>query len=174
MPVAVRNVAVAPLAAHGCLALICAGFLWLLNTWLFSAGVATAVTARFACGAGCPAVLVLAAVSLAATALALAIASTIAMFLLSHCVMDAGARAQMAAVTREALDGGSIVVFLGRLAFAAFVSLGILAFVVKVCPSLRRWERISSVALDAAALCASALCCFVFIPTFAIRMWRRL
>ena len=45
---------------------------------------------------------------------------------------------------------------------------------VKVYPPLDGYKRICFAALDAAALCASALWCFIVTPTFAIRMWRRI
>ena len=44
---------------------------------------------------------------------------------------------------------------------------------VKVSP-LKGYETTCAGALDAAALCASALWCFIVVPTFAIRMWRRI
>ena len=83
------------------------------------------------------------------------------------------AHACQAAATREALDVGATVAELGRLASAAFLSIGILALAVKVSP-LKGYETTCAAALDAAALCASALWCFIVTPTFAIRMWRRI
>nr|CAB3482968.1 unnamed protein product [Digitaria exilis] len=169
MPVAVGDVAAAapaPVAERGCLLLFCVGA-------LFSAGVAALVVARAACGERCPDVLLIAAMSLVVAALAMAVACSVAMLLLSHYVLDADARGQMAAATQEALAGGSTVLALGKLASAAFISAGLVALFVKVSPPMKRWERVSSVALDAGALCMSALFCFVVIPTFAIRMWRR-
>ena len=79
-----------------------------------------------------------------------------------------------AAATREALDVGSTVAEVGKVASAAFLSIGIIALTVKVYPPLDGYKRICFAALDAAALCASALWCFIVTPTFAIRMWRRI
>ncbi|CAL5012508.1 unnamed protein product [Urochloa decumbens] len=204
-------VAAAPVAARGCLAVVCAGFVWLLNTWLFCAAVGALVVARAACGADCPGVLVLAALSVAATALALALVSFAAALLLGCFVLDPGAREQMvlrppansistafldsnssplilrlktdsvwlmrvcqATAIGEAMDGGRRAAMVGKVASSALASIGILAFTVKVYPALKTYERFSTVSLDAAALCTSVVCCFVVIPTFAVRMWRRI
>ena len=66
------------------------------------------------------------------------------------------AHACQAAATREALDVGATVAELGRLASAAFLSIGILALAVKVSP-LKGYETTCAAALDAAAF-APALC----------------
>lgn len=97
MPVAVGDVAAAPapVAERRCLLLFCVGAVCVLNTWLFSAGVAALVVARATCGMRCPDVLVVAAMSLAVAALAIALACSIAMLLLSHYLLDAGARGHM-------------------------------------------------------------------------------
>ncbi|CAL5006229.1 unnamed protein product [Urochloa decumbens] len=167
-------VAAAPVAARGCLAVVCAGFVWLLNTWLFCAAVGALVVARAACGAECPGALVLAAMSVAATALALALVSFVAALLLGCFVLDPGAREQMATAIGEAMDGGRRAAMVGKVASSALASIGILAFTVKVYPALKTYERFCTVSLDAAALCTSVVCCFVIIPTFGVRMWRRI
>ena len=85
---------------RGWLALMCAGFVCLLTSWLFSAGIAVLVLARAACGARqCPGVLIPAAMSVAVAALALSLASSAAVLLLCRCVLDPGAREHM--VRRE-------------------------------------------------------------------------
>ncbi|OEL17560.1 hypothetical protein BAE44_0021421 [Dichanthelium oligosanthes] len=165
-----------PVAARGGLALVCAGAVCLLNAWLFAAGVAALVVARAACGVECPDVLLLVATTATVTALSIALLGFVAVLLQYHYVLDSYTKEQMAAATREALDVGSTVSQLGELASMAFVSIGLVAFFVKVYPPLKgsRLERISTVALDAGSLCTSALCCFIVIPIFAVRMLRRI
>ena len=103
-----RNIAVAA-RGRGWLALICAGFVCLLTSWLFSAGIAVLVLARAACGARqCPGVLIPAAMSVAVAALA----SSVAVLLLCRCVLDPGAREHM--VRRILLPLGSIAAANGQ------------------------------------------------------------